>query len=422
MSKITTLIFLFLFSDLYAATSYSINPDRRRDQFQTDFGYFLYPIFANIPGSGSSKGVGGTVVNMFGTDTDLTSFYLRGEFDATGIVLLNQHILPKFLIFDLGYYDYRVATQLYERGINSGKDSYVLPEIEGAALVSQLTFSFFERKVEAYGRLSGTNYRVLNVQDAQGNEFENVNTGQEQFMRGAVGLKFDLTDDKLDPRNGLRFELEATHVLTKLEDVSEYYTLETNTTSYFPVSDISTFAINLFTSKAFVSKQASVDPNYLKQQIGLNCDQSDNVSECLSAEDKVISERIALNTYGQGSSLGGTQRLRSFPNGRFAAGSALFLAGELRYNLTEEHTFMNFYFLRGYRNNIQLAAFAEVGTVSENFYDSFSSDFKHSYGVGARMIFSGVTLRLDFARGNEGSEVQMFLDYSWNLYSIENGV
>ena len=422
MRKIVIFLLFFISCDLFADSSYLINPDRRRDQFQTDFGYFLYPIFASIPGTGSSKGVGGTVVNMFGSDTDLTSFYLRGDFDATGIVLLNQHILPKFLIFDIGYYDYRAATQIYDRGIDSNKDSYILPENEGTALVGQLTLSFFDRKTELYSRLSGTNYRVLSVHDAHGNKFENVNTNQEQFIRGAIGVKFDLTDDRLDPRNGIRFEFEATRVLTPLEDVSEFYTFESNITSYFPVSNISTFAINLFTSNAVVTNQASTDSNYLIEKIGLNCDQSNDNNDCLNAQDKIISERIALNTHGQASSLGGTQRLRSYPGGRFVAGSALFLGGELRYNLTEEHTFMNWYFLRGYRNNIQIAAFGEVGTVAEKFGDTFSSDLKHSYGIGARLIFSGVTLRLDFARGHEGSEFLMFLDYSWSLYSIDNGV
>ena len=107
--------------------------------------------------------------------------------------------------------------------------------------------------------------------------------------------------------------------------------------------------------------------------------------------------------------------------GATVAGSALFLGGELRYNLTEEHGFMNWYFLRGYRNNIQLAAFGEIGIVSKEFTGTLTSDLKHSYGVGARLIFSGVTLRLDFARGNKDSEILMFLDYSWSLYSIDNG-
>jgi len=71
MRKHLLLLLLFISSDLLA-TTFLLNPERRRDQFQTDFGYFVYPIFANIPGIGSSKGVGGTVVNLFGSDSDLT--------------------------------------------------------------------------------------------------------------------------------------------------------------------------------------------------------------------------------------------------------------------------------------------------------------------------------------------------------------
>ncbi len=48
---------------------------------------------------------------MAETDVDFTGFYLRGDFDASGFVLLDLHLVPETLVFDIGRYDYRVATK-----------------------------------------------------------------------------------------------------------------------------------------------------------------------------------------------------------------------------------------------------------------------------------------------------------------------
>ena len=58
--------------------------DRRRDQYPPNFGYFVYPIYVQIPGLGTAKGAGGTFVNVADTDTDLTAFNIDGDFHAAG--------------------------------------------------------------------------------------------------------------------------------------------------------------------------------------------------------------------------------------------------------------------------------------------------------------------------------------------------
>ena len=128
---------------------------------------------------------------------------------------------------------------------------------------------------------------------------------------------------------------------------------------------------------------------------------------------------IAENTYGRATGIGGTQRLRSYPMERFHAGQTVFYGTEFRWNLTEESTLMDWYILRGLRTNIQLAFFAEAGSVADTSSDLHKS-LRASYGAGVRILFSGATIRLDFATGDEGQEMQLFLDYPWSVFSVDS--
>lgn len=422
--RLTTLALILITNEVFGA-DFDINPTRRKEQFSFEPGHFIYPIVMDVPGMGRSYGVGGTGVNLFRTDIDVTAFHLQGDFDTTGVAILNFHLLPRFLILDGGYYKFRSATQVFDRGINSNKDVYIAPETEGDAKVFQATLTFFQRKFETYIRNSSSNYKLNQVTDNKGGKFENIDRGEKNFSRMAYGLKLDLTDDKIDPRNGVRFESELTGTSNTEEDSSRYNTLSNNLIFFLPVANASSWAFNLFNSRSFLKTHASTDENYLRQKIGLSCNQIQDPAtkaKCTEAENKIISERVAVNRYGQATSLGGTQRLRSFPNGRFIAGNALFAGSEFRLNLTDEKTYMNYFFLKGVRTNIQLAFFAETGTVVEKKNEYFNSKWMHSYGAGFRLCFSGVILRFDGALGNEGGQFQMFLDYPWNLYAIDSGI
>ena len=58
--------------------------ERRKDQFGRDFAYYVFPIAGEIPGMGKATGLGVTVSNMGGGDTDFTGYYVRGDIKATG--------------------------------------------------------------------------------------------------------------------------------------------------------------------------------------------------------------------------------------------------------------------------------------------------------------------------------------------------
>ena len=120
--------------------------------------------------------------------------------------------------------------------------------------------------------------------------------------------------------------------------------------------------------------------------------------QCLATEASQINERIAQNRYGTATSLGGTQRLRSFDGNRFYAGHTISYGMEYRLNLTDERTPFNIVIAKGIRTGIQLAFFAERGTVFDSWSDQWKN-MKTSYGTGLRVVLSGVIIRADASRG-----------------------
>ncbi|ADE12007.1 hypothetical protein [Sideroxydans lithotrophicus] len=396
--------------------------ERRRDQFGRDFGYYLYPIVGEIPGMGRATGVGASVLNMGGSDTDFTGYYVRGDIKATGAALLDYHVLPKRLIFDMGYNDYRVATTAYNRGIDSNPADLIRPKVEGSYLLGQMTLTFDERRYEAYARiLSGKNH-LIEVLDQNNQAFAGVDTSWKTGNFYSIGGSLDLTDDRLDPRDGVRFEFSSRLPHRRNADESEYFVNDYNLTGYAPMRKWDTLVFNLFYSRAHVTHQGTTDYATLQQHYGLNCTQypvGPNRDACLSAESKLLANKLADNLYGTASPLGGTQRLRSYDNGRFYAGQSLSYGVEYRWNLTDERTPFNILVAKGIRTGIQLAAFWERGMVADQSSQLFKNG-RESYGVGARIVLSGVIIRFDLARGREGSQSQLWITYPWSMFSVDN--
>ena len=86
--------------------------ERRKDQFGTDFGYYIYPIVGEIPGLGSAAGAGASVLNIAGSDTDFTAYFLDGDFEARGAAILDYNLVSRRLILDVGYNDYFVGRRV----------------------------------------------------------------------------------------------------------------------------------------------------------------------------------------------------------------------------------------------------------------------------------------------------------------------
>ena len=64
-----------------------------------------------------------------------------------------------------------------------------------------------------------------------------------------------------------------------------------------------------------------------------------------------------------------------------------------------------------YTVKMGLAFFHEIGQVGEDNDATLFEDFKTSTGVGIRAVLSDVVLRGDWATGEEGSQVTVFVGY-----------
>ena len=419
IKKLGFLLVLLLMQSTFCV---SAPEERRKDQFGKDFGYYIYPIVGEIPGLGTASGGGFSVLNMADNDADITGYFIEGDFRAKGIALLDYHLIPKRLVFDIGYNDYFVAPIVYQRGVDSDPDDVIHPRAEGKYLLGQLTLTFDERRYEIFGRYMTGKERLHEVLDADGTAFEGVDKDWYSFNPITLGGSVDLTDDRLDPRRGVRFEFAARLPTDSDQDRSEFYVTDYNLTKYFPFRRWDTFVMNVFYSRAYVTKKGETDFTLLQQSSGLNCSQypvGTQRDECIATENIHINNLISHNRYGTASALGGTQRLRSYDNNRFYAAQAISYGFEYRWNLTDEHTPFNIFIAKGVRTGIQVAAFWERGSVAERAGDLFDRS-RTSYGVGFRLILSGVIIRIDLADGDEGSQSQVFITYPWSMFSVDN--
>ena len=407
---------------MVSSASFAEVVERRKDQFGRDFAYYVFPIAGEIPGMGKATGLGVTVSNMAGGDTDFTGYYVRGDIKATGLALLDYHVLPKRLLFDVGYNDYMLTTTSYGVGANSDPSTAIHPKVEGKYVLGQMTLTFDERRYEMFVRALKGRSHLIEILDRNNQAFNDVDTSWKGGIYYSLGGSIDLTDDRLDPRKGARFEFSSRLPHHGNADDSEYYVNDYNLTGYAPLRKWDTLVFNLFYSRAHVTRQGLTDYATLQQRYGLNCNQypiGPDRDNCLSTEASLLEGKQESNQYGTATALGGTQRLRSYDNGRFYAGQALFYGVEYRWNLTDERTPFNIYLAKGVRTGIQLAAFWERGMVANESGQLFKNG-RESYGVGLRVILSGVIIRFDLAKGQEGAQSQLFITYPWSMFSVDN--
>ena len=395
--------------------------ERRRDQFGKDFGYFIYPIASEIPGLGTAAGGGVTLLNMFGTDADFTGFKLQGDFDVHGYTFLDLHLIKNLLVLDVGDFGFHVVPTVYKRGITSSPTETIHPEVTGRYKLAQFTLTMGERLFEAYWRPMKGRFRLNSLRDRDGNLFPVLDASEHEARQVTVGGILDNTDDRLDPRVGLRAEYAQKTPENDDPWTSAYRVDDLNLSAYVPVGRFSTLAFNFYRSDAKILRQASTDYATLQGAIGLNCGTLPAPAQpgCLASEAEKINDRIVENTYGSATPLGGTQRLRAYPGSRFRAGHSLFYGIEQRWNLNDERTPFDVLIARGIRTGFQAAFFAERGTVNDDASQLWSH-MRTSYGVGFRMLLTGVIVRADWARGDEGNVFTFFINYPWGMFSVDN--
>ena len=408
----------------FAETGIDLVPDRRRSQFMNDQGYYVFPMPYSIPGVGEGLGVIGIGMNMGGSYTDMYGFALAGGLKGGGLGVTEIHLLPQRLILDVTAirFEKSTITSYSQRGMETDKHDFSYLQFDNYWFAGgRLTATFFDRMFEVYGggyKIGSELDKILNqnggtIQDIQGSP-------QWRTSVYGVGVRGDLTDDYYDPRRGVRLDVSRWWSPPPSSDNPDFYRMEYSATVFLPLGRRSTWLFNYFRSDAHVVRQGLTDPAAIREQQGLNCNDPtltpQQKSDCESVVKSVVDNIIAGNTYGTATGLGGTSRLRSYPNDRYSGAHTIFYGTEVRWNLTEEARPFDIFIAKDIRTALQVALFYELGSVADK-RDDLGVIYRPSYGAGFRMVTaSGIVFRADVASGREGIETTIIFGYPWESF------
>jgi hypothetical protein len=341
-----------------------------------------------------------------------------GDVQGLALGVADLHLIPRSLILDLGYSGLSAATvQNYsQRGMDTNEHDFTNIELSDMVYFGQrLTATFFDRRFEVYGAYYQGRSQLESIRDEDGTVLVTAEEGS--VRRGKVtilGIRFDLTDDHNDPRRGIHFDFSRT--FSPPEGTGpDYYEQDYSVSVYAPLGRRSTWAFNYLKSDAHVERQGETDPGIIQQELGLNCSDPSLSPKEKQRCDEYVNNTIANNTYGTASSLGGFNRLRSYPNMRFNGAHTVFYGTEIRWNLTDETTPYDWFLMKDIRTSWQVAFFYEIGSTAD-IRSEVGDLWRSSTGIGVRMVTaSGVVFRADVATGREGVAPSIFIGYPWEL-------
>ena len=412
--KIILLILFLVYSSL--CFSYESIPDRRKDQNPTQPAHLIVPLPYSKPGIGEGVVLMATVSNVANTTADITGLFVGGE--ARGNILNGSEVpLYSDLLF-LNFYwqdiNHAAINNYSVRGINNTqKNDFTVLDVSVAnELNAELNLTFFDRRLNLYYLHTDFEYQVDAILDYNGVLITRLgepfkNSGTSDRYRISV----DLTDDYLDPRKGFRIDMAYQDHKANSNNEPDFYTLDYNILGYIPVGKLDTLALNYYQSDAHVQRQGNTDPASIRAELNTNCASTD--TQCLTTEEELVNNFIKARTNGTSATLGGDLRLRSFPQGRYQGAHMAFIGAEYRWNITQEATPFNYFIWKDVRTGIQVAFFAELGTVSETT-STLWDESRYTVGAGFRLVAgSGAVYRADLATGDEGGEVVVIFDYPW---------
>jgi len=408
------IIFLFIFVLLISAIE-SLAIERRRPQFLTEPSYLIFPLLYSLAGIGQGIVVTGLAGNIGGTNIDAYGLGIFGDAGGTILAVEDIHILPELLILEFQRQDIdRAVVNNYEkRGMDSKKEDFTLIEVNKAdSNYGKLTLSLFDRRLEVFSAFEKSEAWIIKIRDSEGEILTDLKEpfiSKEELRR--FGFLVDYTDDRVDPKKGVRFGATYKSSPAQANEDPDFYIIDKSLTYYIPIAKPVTWAFNFFLSDAYVTRKGETNPAAIRQELGFDCSSSD--SECLEAEQEIVNMFIAQRKNGTSTDLGGDERLRSYPDGRYRGAHTFYYATELRWNISEEVRPFDFWIWKDVATGLQLAFFYETGSVSEK-KGKLGDVTRSSYGSGFRLVSaSGFVYRADYATGKEGGELSVIFSYPW---------
>ena len=417
-SKFTLRMFVAVISAMVFASNALANDlvtERRKDQFPTSSGYLIAPVPYSMPGLGKGFFMLGHFTNAFSTTGDLTVLKATGDIDGYDVNIDEVPIVDHHLFLRAELLDLSAAQQNYydTRGMNTKKNDYSLMDISSFKQQNLgLDLTFYERRLTFSLDRSISKGELSAVRNSDGDiitEFSDPYKFDNNETR--LTMQLDLTDDYQDPRSGIRANLRYQDRPAKSDNDPDYYVTELDVSLYKPLFKSDTLVFNLFQSDAHVTKKGNINRDDIAAELGFNCAPTD--TQCKDTESSVIDNFVNERAHGTATSLGGLNRLRAYPGERFNGAHTATIGMEYRMNFEHEATPFNYSIWKDTQTGIQVAFFAEVGTVAETM-DELWKETRSVVGSGVRLVTgSGAVYRFDLAVGDEGVQPNLFFYYPW---------
>lgn len=224
-------------------------------------------------------------------------------------------------------------------------------------------------------------YRDLSEYDENEEQLEAKTNGLDFW------LEYDNTDFPRNPSYGSRQQFKLTRDFGWFDSSNSWTNLELDMTKY----------VNLGTSDLF--KHQALAFNFWTSNTPTWETSPNNAQQVTNRPPP-----------GYGSQLGGFDRMRAYPNGRFRDKSAVYYAAEVR--LTPQFQKMRDWPIIKYFEVdwFQVVPFVEAGRVSDEYNSNLlTKDLKLDAGIGLRVMAFRTVFRLDFAVSEEGAAIQAMI-------------
>lgn len=405
----------------FARPSYSFEFERRRDQFIDTPGYLILPVPYSYPGIGEGMVLVGYVGNAFETKADAILLGFNG--DAEGYYLLLNEL---FLIDELFYLNAnqmrisKFGVMMFDtRGMETEKEDFNI-FVGDKYLQSrvQAVVTLFDRRLEFWYAMDEWTARASDIYDSDDVLIAHYDDPDEITSKAtSYGIQLDLTDDRTDPRSGLRLKGSSARHPADNSDEPDFNVASYSATMYIPLLENSTWVFHYFRSDAKVNTEGNTDVAAIAAEKGIaSCLlHPDPLAQqvCQSAFLADAQNTANANQYGSSESLGGAYRLRAYPEGRYKGAHTELRGTEFRWNISTEKSQIDLYFLKDIVHAVQLSLFWEEGAVSET-EETLGDIVRSAYGTGFRFVAeSGNVYRLDWATGDEGTQVTALFQYPW---------
>ena len=401
----------------------------RRKLIKDDlFEYYVFPVILERPGIGQVYGFGSTINNISvpwieDGKFDVLSAFVKGEGEnyfkgkdirGTALVILDFPVFSNnFTVSPSILEATNISYPLYERGIDSDptKKNTLLAS-KGSQNIIEFSYYIYNRQIEIYytyfyGLLNYEGFIDTNNNYIDTSNFENFGSGAI-FENKRVGILLDDTDFRRDPRIGYFIKFDRWQWPKRYPQESSQYQYDLEISGYLPLIDQKLILVlNQFFSTSEVIETGTVKKtDYLcnEQQLFL-------YPNCQNISDEYYNNVLIESKKGRATSLGGTDRLRGYPEGRFYDEHTNFRAIELRYYFDPVDITFDVFLAKGLIAEFQLTGFYDQGTVSDNLGSNLWKNFKDTYGTGLRLITGSAVVRIDYGKSDEGSETIVYWDY-----------